>query len=72
MILTGKPKDSEKNLSQCHIVHHKSHCIDQGANSGHCGEWPATVCMSHGTDLGKILEFLFSFSVFSPFTHMRR
>jgi hypothetical protein len=21
----GKPKDSEKNLSQCHSVHHKSH-----------------------------------------------
>jgi hypothetical protein len=26
MILTrGKPKDSEKNLSQWHFVHHKSH-----------------------------------------------
>jgi hypothetical protein len=21
----GKPKDLEKNLSQCHLVHHKSH-----------------------------------------------
>jgi hypothetical protein len=21
----GKPKNSEKNLSQCHCVHHKSH-----------------------------------------------
>jgi hypothetical protein len=21
----GKPKYSEKNLSQCHLVHHKSH-----------------------------------------------
>jgi hypothetical protein len=25
MILTGKPKDSEKNLSQCHFAHNKSH-----------------------------------------------
>jgi hypothetical protein len=25
MILTGKLKISEKNLSQCHLVHHKSY-----------------------------------------------
>jgi hypothetical protein len=26
MILTGeKPKNSKKNLSQCHFAHHKSH-----------------------------------------------
>jgi hypothetical protein len=25
MILTGKPKNSEKNLTQYHFVHHKSH-----------------------------------------------
>jgi hypothetical protein len=24
MILTGKPKNSEKNLSQCHFVNHKT------------------------------------------------
>jgi hypothetical protein len=25
MIVTGKPKNSEKNLFQWHFVHHKSH-----------------------------------------------
>jgi hypothetical protein len=25
MILTGKPKYLEKNLSQCHFIYHKSH-----------------------------------------------
>jgi hypothetical protein len=25
MILMGKPKYSDKNLSQCQFVHHKSH-----------------------------------------------
>jgi hypothetical protein len=38
----GKPKDSEKNLSQCHVVHHKSHWIDLGANPGRRVERPAT------------------------------
>jgi hypothetical protein len=34
-ILTGKPKNSEKNLSQCHSVHHKSHIDWPG-----CEPWP--------------------------------
>jgi hypothetical protein len=25
IILTGKLKNSDKNLSQCHYVHHRSH-----------------------------------------------
>jgi hypothetical protein len=42
-----KPKDSEKNQSQCHFVHHKSHWIDLGANQGRRGERPATNHLSH-------------------------
>jgi hypothetical protein len=30
MILTGKPTNTKKNLSQCHFIHHKSHVNEFG------------------------------------------
>jgi hypothetical protein len=45
----GKPKNSEKILFQCRFAHHKSHCIDLGANPGRRGERLATNCLSHDT-----------------------
>jgi hypothetical protein len=42
----GKPKNSEKNLSQCYFVHHKSHTV---ANPGLRGQRPETNHLGHGT-----------------------
>jgi hypothetical protein len=47
----GKQKDSEKNLPQCHFVHHKSHLIDPCANRDRHGERAATNRLSYGTAL---------------------
>jgi hypothetical protein len=43
----GKRKNSEKTLSQCHFVHHKSTWTDKGANPGIRRERPATNHLSH-------------------------
>jgi hypothetical protein len=45
----GNQKGSEKNLSQCLFIHHRSHWTDPGANPGRRGERPATNRLSHGT-----------------------
>jgi hypothetical protein len=40
MMLMGKLKNLERNLSQCHFVHNKSHWTDLGAYMGHGGKKP--------------------------------
>jgi hypothetical protein len=53
----GKQK-SEKNLSQCRLVHHKSYWTDLGAGPGRRGEKPATTRLSYGTALTLLLNYL--------------
>ena len=45
----GKPKYTEKNLSQCHFIRHKSHMTAPGLKLRFYGDSPATNCLSHGT-----------------------
>jgi hypothetical protein len=56
----GKPKDSKKNLSQCHFVNHKSHWIDPGAIPGRRGERPTTNRQSHwqGLIVVKVVQYV--------------
>jgi hypothetical protein len=46
---SGKPKNSEKMLSQCYFVTANPTRTNRGANPGHRGERPATNRLSHGT-----------------------
>jgi hypothetical protein len=55
--LQGNWKSSEKNMSQCHFVHHKSQRTDQGAKAGLRGERPATNRLSHKRALASMLVF---------------
>jgi hypothetical protein len=45
----GKQNNSERNLSQWHYFHHKSHIDWAGANPGLLGERPVIIRLSHGT-----------------------
>jgi hypothetical protein len=53
----GKTDNSEKNLSQCHFDHHKSHMdLTWDRTPGLRGERPATNRLSHGTANVELLS----------------
>jgi hypothetical protein len=49
MILTGKPKNSEKNLTQCHFSTSYPTCTDPSVNLGLHVDMPVTNCLSDVT-----------------------
>jgi hypothetical protein len=51
-----KPMYSEKNLSQRHFIHNKSHMDWVGMFSSLPGERPETNCLNHGTALKIIIN----------------
>jgi hypothetical protein len=48
ILIGGKSNDPEKNLSQCHSVHHKSHMNVLGTNLGLHDKKPLTNALSYG------------------------
>jgi hypothetical protein len=55
MILTGEnEKYSEKNLSQCHCVHHKSHMDCPEIEPGLRGNSSPTNRLIHGTESSEL------------------
>jgi hypothetical protein len=44
--IDGKPKNLEKNLSQCHFLHH---IFNMGTNLGLSGEKLVTYCLVNGS-----------------------
>jgi hypothetical protein len=47
--LVGETEVFRENLPQYHFIHHKSHWLDLGSNTGHRGSKPAINRLSYGT-----------------------
>jgi hypothetical protein len=60
----GKPKNSEKNLSECHFVHYKSNMVCPEREPGPRGENPATIRLSYGTANNELRGCVISADVY--------